>query len=110
MFFTLWFNYIAFKLTIFLNNDFILGGILGFFLYNNIFVFILGISTGILVQENYGSIPQLIQRAFDSADKNAKLIYRHYFIRGIHNSDHIEDKTQTIPTADKPSEETSKDE
>lgn len=74
-----------------LNNEFVLGGILGFFLHQYFFVFLLGITTGVLVQENFGSFPNLFRWIGDRIVANGNLFYNQYVTKGTNQP--VEEKT-----------------
>lgn len=49
-----------------LSKEFILGSVLGYFFSNNFFIFGLGFTTGILVQEKYGSLYKFTQFTYET--------------------------------------------
>lgn len=77
-----------------ISNDFILGGIIGFFFYNYFYVFILGFSIGIFVQENYGSLPNLLKCSMKSLKSNSQSICNYYLTKDG-SGEPVEQKTKT---------------
>lgn len=50
-----------------INSEFILGSIIGYFFSNSFLVFTLGIATGVVIQEKFGSVYNFSQFCFDSS-------------------------------------------
>ncbi len=48
------------------SRELILGGTIGYFLSNNIFIYSLGVVTGIIIQEKFGSVYKFSQFCVDS--------------------------------------------
>ena len=82
-----------------LNNDFVLGSLLGFFLYHYFFVFLLGITTGIIVQDKYGSFPNLMRWIGDRIVANGNAFYKVYISKDT--IENVEEKTQETIVSNK---------
>lgn len=55
-----------------INSEFIIGSILGYFFSNSFFVFTLGIATGIVIQEKFGSVYKFSEFCYDSSKEIIK--------------------------------------
>ena len=66
-----------------ISNDFLLGGVFGFFLYHYFFVFLLGLTSGILIIDNFGSLTNFCVWLFHRARDNFNQVYHYYFLRNI---------------------------
>jgi len=49
-----------------ISSEFIIGSAIGYFFANNILVFSLGVATGVVIQEKFGSVYKFSQFCYDS--------------------------------------------
>jgi|LakMenEpi03Aug12_release.lakeMendotaPanAssembly.Ray.scaffolds.fasta_scaffold2912504_1 hypothetical protein len=52
-----------------INSEFILGSAVAYFFSNNYLVFTLGVATGVIIQEKFGSVYRFSQFCYDSSIK-----------------------------------------
>ena len=62
-------------------NDFILGCLMGYFLYNYFVIFILGFGVSAIIQEKYGSISSFLNWVIERVRDNTFSVYRTYIRR-----------------------------
>lgn len=62
-------------------NDFILGCLMGYFLYNYFVIFILGFGVSAIIQEKYGSISTFLNWVIERVRDNTFSVYRTYIRR-----------------------------
>lgn len=62
-------------------NDFILGCLMGYFLYNYFVIFILGFGVSAIIQEKYGSISSFLNWVIERIRDNTFSVYRTYIRR-----------------------------
>jgi len=62
-------------------NDFILGCLMGYFLYNYFVIFILGFGVSAIIQEKYGSISSFLNWIIERVRDNTFSVYRTYIRR-----------------------------
>ena len=55
-----------------ISSEFILGSAIGYFFSNNLFVFTLGLVSGVVIQENFGSLYKFSEFCFDSSKELLK--------------------------------------
>ena len=64
-----------------ISSEFILGSAIGYFFSNNLLVFTLGLATGVVIQEKFGSVYKFSEFCYDSTkeiikQKISKLTFR----------------------------------
>jgi hypothetical protein len=64
-----------------LSNDFILGCLMGYFLYNYFVIFLLGFAVSAVIQEKYGSINSFLKWGIERVRHNTFGVYRTYIRR-----------------------------
>ena len=64
-----------------ISNEFILGTLIGYFLQNYFIIFILGLISGILIVEKYGSISNTCKWSIKNANENVREIFSTYIKR-----------------------------
>jgi hypothetical protein len=64
-----------------LSNDFILGCLMGYFLYNYFVIFLLGFAVSAVIHEKYGSIASFLNWGQERIRHNASSVYRTYIRR-----------------------------
>jgi len=64
-----------------LSNDFILGCLMGYFLYNYFVIFLLGFAVSAVIQEKYGSVNSFLKWAIERVRHNTFGVYRTYIRR-----------------------------
>ena len=64
-----------------ISNDFILGTLIGYFLQNYLIIFMLGLISGIVVVEKYGSIANMFKSSIKSTNGNIREIFSTYMKR-----------------------------
>lgn len=62
-------------------NDFILGCLMGYFLYNYFVIFVLGFGVSAVIQEKYGSISSFLNWVIERVRDNTFSVYRTYIRR-----------------------------
>jgi len=50
-----------------ISSEFIVGSAIGYFFANNILIFTLGVATGVVIQEKFGSVYKFSQFCYDSS-------------------------------------------
>ncbi len=61
-----------------ISNDFILGALIGYFLQNYLIVFILGLASGVVVVERYGSVSNIFSWLMEHSTDNIREIVSLY--------------------------------
>ena len=64
-----------------LSNDFILGCLMGYFLYNYFVIFLLGFAVSAVIQEKYGSVNSFLKWGIERVRQNTFSVYRTYIRR-----------------------------
>lgn len=64
-----------------LTNDFILGCLMGYFLYNYLVIFLLGFAVSAVIQEKYGSVNEFLKWGIERTRANTFSVYRTYIRR-----------------------------
>jgi hypothetical protein len=63
------------------SNDFILGCLIGYFLYNHIVIFLISFALSTIIQEKYGSVNSFLKWTIERVRDNTFSIYRTYILR-----------------------------
>jgi hypothetical protein len=64
-----------------LSNDFILGCLMGYFLYNHFVIFLLGFAVSAVIHQKYGSVSSFLNWGIERIRHNTFSFYRTYIRR-----------------------------
>lgn len=63
------------------SNDFILGCLIGYFLYNYLVIFLISFALSTIIQEKYGSVNSFLKWGIERVRDNTFSVYRTYIRR-----------------------------
>lgn len=61
-----------------ISNDFVLGALIGYFLQNSLIVFVLGLASGVVIVERYGSVSNIFSWLMTHSTDNIREIVSLY--------------------------------